>query len=72
MSPDVIALPVWVLLALVLGCAVVFRAVRVWLAAVAVIAGLYLASTTAGQSVMTQINHAIHPGTSSTTTREHG
>ena len=63
MTPDVISIPVWVPLALVIGCAVVFRAVRVWLAAVAVIAGLYLASTSAGQSVMTQINHAIHPTT---------
>ena len=53
-------LQIWEVLALVLGTALALKSVKAWLAIAAVLLGLYLASTTFGQTTRTTIDHITH------------
>ena len=48
---DVVTMPVWVAFGTVVALAVVFRGVRLWLACVCVVFGVYLAATAAGDPI---------------------
>lgn len=61
-----ISLPIWIPFALVIVCAVVFRAVRAWIVAVAIVFGLYFAETTAGDSIRHGIDRLTRPSATST------
>ena len=53
-------LQLWEILALVLGTALALKSVKAWLAIAAVLLGLYLASTTVGQTTKNTIDHITH------------
>lgn len=62
-------LQLWEIFALVLGVALALKSVKAWLAIAAVLLGLYLASTTFGQTAKNTIDHITHqPSATSPTT----
>jgi F0F1-type ATP synthase membrane subunit c/vacuolar-type H+-ATPase subunit K len=64
-------LQLWEIFALVLGVVLALKSVKAWLAIAAVLLGLYLASTTVGQTTKHTIDHITHqPSTTSTATTE--